>query len=378
MALTQREMQELLERVAQLQRDLVDRLADQLPERREQAEQISSRLDRMLERLERANGGPPPPDSGLGALIGLGPGGASALGDTRMPHGVDAYDEQVNTERICAIGDLYYIYQHERIGVFRAIQKLKELFHAGTVRLSAGPGAYALYQFDRKEVLRYTSRDRHAAYRRAFGYGASVVPAGARPNSEFHGLFTFFVNQVTQFWRDKRISDVVRDRAHDPSFGSIAMVRRAGLDLRNNLKHTSYGHLNVLRVEVMQLLDETFRVLGSQDVRSLFGADNAWDVIEEILTRYFRESLTTSPRQRMAVSGRNVLRWLAQRDIQEPGRTQFEALLTSIAEDAEEWLTSAQALGLARRTGERGRTRGSRSEPAAPAPLARVGPGVPA
>ena len=46
-------------------------------------------------------------------------------------------------------------------------------------------------------------------------------------------LFSHFINQVTLFWRDKRISDVVRERAFDPSFGSIAVVRRAGLELRD-------------------------------------------------------------------------------------------------------------------------------------------------
>ena len=49
------------------------------------------------------------------------------------------------------------------------VQKLQELFRAGTVRLSGGPGAFALYQFDRREVLRYTARDRINAYRRVLG-----------------------------------------------------------------------------------------------------------------------------------------------------------------------------------------------------------------
>ena len=56
---------------------------------------------------------------------------------------------------------------------------------------------------------------------------------------------------------------MIRERAYDPSFGSIAIVRRAGLDLRNNLKWTSFGHLNVMRVEVMQLLEEAFKILAS-------------------------------------------------------------------------------------------------------------------
>src|SRR5439155_23605802 len=101
------------------------------------------------------------------------------------------------------------------------------------------------------------------------------VPPGSRPNTDFHHMFTHFVHQVTLFWRDKRISDVIRERAYDPSFGSIAIVRRAGPDLRNNLKRLSFGHLNVLRVEVMQLLDEAFKTLDSDDVKRLFGADNA-------------------------------------------------------------------------------------------------------
>jgi hypothetical protein len=164
-------------------------------------------------------------------------------------------------------------------------------------------------------------------------------------------LFAHFVNQVTLFWRDKRISDVIRERALDPSFGSIAVVRRSGLDLRNNLKFTSFGHLNVMRVELMQVLEEAFKILGSPDVIDLFGADNAWDVVDEVLIRYFDERLQSSPRQRMAVTGRDVLRWLAGPHILETARGEFEALLMEIAESAEEWLTSAQAMSLARRTG---------------------------
>jgi len=237
------------------------------------------------------------------------------------------------------------------IGVFRVVQKLQELFRAGSVRLSGGDGAFALYQFDRREVLRYTRNDRLAAYQRIFGYGSAPASGGARANTEYHHLFTHFVNQVTLFWRDKRISDVIRERAYDPSFGSIAIVRRAGLDLRNNLKWTSFGHLNVMRVEVMQLLEEAFRILDSDDIKRLFGADSAWDVVEEVLIRYYNERLVTSPRQRMGVAGREVLRWLAQPHILQTTRAQFEALLLEIAEYTEEWLTSAQAMGHAGRSG---------------------------
>jgi hypothetical protein len=351
---TEREYQDLYDRIAALKETVTSRLGADLIQNPQIADALVKQIEDMLAAVVDADAkAPPPPDKGLAELIGLGPEAASEFGKTRIPPGVDAYDETVTSERLIAVGDLYYIYQHEKIGVFRAVQKLQELFRAGAVRLSAGSGAYALYQFDRREVLRYTRRDRLSAYRRAFGYGTAPVVAGSRANSDFHNLFTHFINQVTLFWRDKRVSDVIRERAYDPSFGSIAIVRRAGLDLRNNLKFTSYGHLNVLRVEVMQLLDEAFRILNSDDVKRLFGADNAWDVVEEVLIRYFNERLVTSPRQRMGVAGREILRWLAQPHVLQTQRAQFEALLLQIAEYAEEWLTSAQAMGLA----ERGATR---------------------
>ncbi|HHY49875.1 MAG TPA: hypothetical protein GYA10_09025, partial [Alphaproteobacteria bacterium] len=347
------ESRSLYDRIAALRAKMVDELSADLTEHPQLADEIARRIDALLTSVVTADiGAAPPPDKGLAALVGIGEGAADELGETRVPAGVLPYDETVTSERMLAVADLYYIYQHETIGVFRVMRKLQELFRAGAVRLSSGPGAFALYQFDRREVLRYTQRDRLIAYRRAFGYGDAPVLPNSRANTDFHTMFTHFINQVTLYWRDKRISDVIRERAYDPSFGSVAIVRRAGLDLRNNLKFMSFGHLNVMRVEVMQLLDEAFRILGSPDIKELFSADTAWDVVEEVLVRHFNERLVTSPRQRMAVTGRDMLRWLAQGHILQTQRPQFEALLLEVAEPAEEWLTSAQALGLARRTGD--------------------------
>ncbi|MGA8270584.1 MAG: hypothetical protein WB919_03435 [Candidatus Sulfotelmatobacter sp.] len=344
--------QSLYDRIAALREQVTERLGADLISNPQLADALTKQIDDMLKSVVETDAkAPAPPDRGLGALIGIGPEAATEIGTTRMPPGVEPYDETITSERLMAVGDMYYLWQHERIGVFRAVQKLQELFKAGTVRLSAGPGAFALYQFDRRDVLRYTKRDRLSAYKRIFGYGAAPVPTGSRANTDYHKLFSHFVHQVTLFWRDKRISDVIRERAYDPSFGSIAIVRRAGLDLRNNLKWLSFGHLNVLRVEVMQLLEEAFKILNSDDVKRLFGADNAWDVVEEVLIRYYNERLVTSPRQRMGVTGREVLRWLAQPHILQTTRAQFETLLLEIAEQSEEWLTSAQAMGVSKRTG---------------------------
>lgn len=337
-----------LDRLALVREMLLQHPAAQDPRNAEAVSDWADRLQQVVLDPVQDRIAMPPGDRGFADLIGLGATAAPDIGSVDVPLAVDDYEDDIDSERVQAMADLYYVYQHEKVGVFRAIDKLQQLFRAGAVRLASGPGAHQLYQWDRRDVLRFTKRDRLAAYCRAFGYCAAPAPVGARPNREYHHLFTHFISEVAIFWRDKRISEVMRDRAQDPTFGSIATVRRAGLDLRNNLKFVSYGHLVVMTKEVMKLLDDAFRILQSADVRNLFGASTAWDVVEEILTRYFGEQVSTSPRQRMAVAGRDILRWLGQGTIRSTSRSQFESSLIEIADASEEWLTSAESLGLAK------------------------------
>jgi hypothetical protein len=136
---------------------MAKRLATDLIGNPQLADALNQELDDLVASAVKADQDvSPPPDQGLSQLAGVGPEAASEFGDTRVPQGVEEYDETITSERIVAVADLYYIYQHEKIGVFRVVQKLQELFRAGAVRLSAGKGAFSLYQFDRREVLRYT------------------------------------------------------------------------------------------------------------------------------------------------------------------------------------------------------------------------------
>jgi hypothetical protein len=339
------------DRIAALLQNTIDALGADLVANPQLAEVLNRMVDQRLRQDDAAQAAKPgPADGGLADLIGLGPTAPTDLGQTQVAPGVTDYDDTVTSDRILATGDLYYVYMHERIGVFRVMHKLQELFRAGTLRISSGPGAYGLYRFDKHGILRYHMQDRMRAYRRVLGYTNSDPGANARPNPSFHGLFTHFIGETAKFWRDKRISEVIRERATDPTFGSIAIVRRAALDLRNNLKNSSYGYVNVLRVETSQALAEAFKVLEAPDVRAQFGAENAWDVVELVLWQYFHQSINASTMNRMAVSGREIIRWLAEPFVLRTNRTDFETLLYRIAEYAEEWISSEEGMRLSRPT----------------------------
>jgi hypothetical protein len=348
---TTKEYQNRNDQIAELLQEAIKNLGPELIANPEMAEILNRQIDEKINEMYATDAlKDAPNDGGLADLIGLGKNSTEDLGDTEMSRGVIDYDDTVTSDRILAAADLYYLYIHERLGVFRVMSKLQELFRAGTLRISSGEGAYGLYRYDKHNILRYHQRDRMQAYRRVFGYTKANPGAGARPNPAFHGLLTHFIGEVAKYWRDKRISEVVRNKANDPTFGSMAIVRRSGLDLRGNLKNASYGYINVLRVETSQALSEAFKVLDSQDLKAQFGADNAWDLIELVLWQYFRESVHASTMNRMAVSGREVLRWLAQPFVLQKNRTDFETLLYRIAEYSEEWLSSAEGMQMSQPT----------------------------
>lgn len=343
------EFEDLMGKLAAYRKWLVTSNRSRLSAEPKYAEAINQKVDELYNLVENAERGKDhAADNGLLNLIGLGDGGNEELGTAPYVPSIPAYDDQIARERVGAIADLYYIYQHERLGVFRAALKLQELFRSGVVRLSDGEGALKLYQFDRKQTLRYTQRERRAAYRKVFGYTDSAPPKGSQPNAMFHTLFTKFTNQVSQFFQDKRVSEVIRPSGRTATYGSQAVVRRAGLDLRHNLKNASYGHISVLRTEVMSLLSEAFDILDSPDIKNLFGSPSAWDTLEEIMKRHMSEAPIISQRGRMAGAGREILHWLSEDYLITDVRTDFEAYLEDIVDSADDWLTSAESLGLQR------------------------------
>ena len=131
--------QDLLDRLAALRDAVVNQRAGDIATNPPLADELMRHVNEMYESAVKADTqAVPPADRGLGELAGIGPDAAKEFGQSRIPQGVEPYDEQITSERLVAVGDLYYIYQHEKIGVFRVIRKLKEL---GLVK-RAGDGAY--------------------------------------------------------------------------------------------------------------------------------------------------------------------------------------------------------------------------------------------
>src|SRR5271157_3414391 len=102
---TEKDYQSLYDRIAALREQVTSRLASDLISNPQLADALTKQIDDMLKSVVDADSKTaPPPDSGLAALAGVGPEAAKDLGATRIPPGVEPYDETITAERIMAVG----------------------------------------------------------------------------------------------------------------------------------------------------------------------------------------------------------------------------------------------------------------------------------
>src|SRR5215467_8038648 len=102
---TERDYQGLYDRIAALREQVTSRLASDLISNPQLADALTKQIDDMLASVVDADAkAPAPPDKGLAQLAGVGPDAASQFGQTRIPPGVEPYDETITSERIIAVG----------------------------------------------------------------------------------------------------------------------------------------------------------------------------------------------------------------------------------------------------------------------------------
>src|ERR1700761_4443503 len=106
---TEQDYQAFLARIAALEETVADRLSSRLVSDPQLADVLVKQIDDLLQQAADADMAiPPPPDQRLAPLVGVGPDGPDALGKTRIPQAITPYDETVSSERLVAMGDLYY------------------------------------------------------------------------------------------------------------------------------------------------------------------------------------------------------------------------------------------------------------------------------
>ncbi|MDD1651257.1 MAG: hypothetical protein LUO80_12835 [Methylococcaceae bacterium] len=321
---------------------LREQLAALPPEERQQYEQQFE--DRFGDLLKNAANGAPGADGFLD-LIGFGGKGPVEFGDMSYPYIQPDFDDSVVPSQLHAAAELYYIYQHERMKIFQVVDVLLRLFHLGKMRIQRGPGARGLYLLEKWQPLRYTTRHRMVAYRRAFNYGtaSAQAPAGAVVNRNFHRQLVGFMVALSQYFRDLLIGEVIRGGQviEQRPFGSVATVQRIGLDLRYALDRSTYGNIFSLTMETGHYLKQVLQLLDAPDIKKAFDANTKWDVVEIVSSRHLGGIAEPSQRAKMAESGRRILQFIADNDFKTAiDPILFQSTVRPMGSHAEAWVAA--------------------------------------
>jgi len=317
-----------------------DQLATIPPEeRRAYTQQFE---ERFAELVEKGADGPTGGDGFLD-LIGVGPKGRVGFEEMSYPYLKPDFDESFVSSQLHAAAELYFIYQYERSKVFQVANVLHRLFHAGSIKLTRGPGANSLYMLEKWQPQRYSLRHREAAYRRAFNYGVNPTAPGTVVNRDFHRQLVGFMGAVAQYLRDLRIGEVIRggQQLEQRAFGSAATVQRLGIDLRYALNRATYGSIYALAVETGHYLKQVLALLDAPDIKKAFDANTKWNVVETVSQRYLGGMAEISQRAKMAESGRRILLFVADHDFKtgvDPSL--FETEMGQIGQHAEAWVAA--------------------------------------
>jgi hypothetical protein len=299
--------------------------------------QFARRLEQLMAPSARSA-----PAEGFRDLVGLSPGGDAGFNGVEVAPIPSDFDDAVLEEQVRSAGDLYLVYQHERMRVFDVADSLLRLFHEGRIRVQRGPGARALYLIEKHRPLRYTRSQRRMAYKRTFNYGEVTPPAGAVVNTTFHRQFVALMSAIAQYYRDLLIGEVIRGSTsiNERPFGSQATIQRLGSDLRYALDRCTYGSTMPLTLETSQYLAMILDALETPDIRKAFDANNKWDVVETVSRRHLGGVAELAQRSKMADAGRQVITWVADNTFKGRDAQQFRAEIAPLGPLAEEWIAA--------------------------------------
>lgn len=285
-------------------------------------------------------------------LVGFGSEGIVSFDDVPPAYLEADFDEGVTPSQLQASADLYFILQHDIMGVFKAMDILRRQFRDGTIRIQRGPGAQQLYRLEKWRPLRYGPRDRAIAYGRVFNHGRGPKPAGAIINRNFPHQFVALISALARYYRDLTISEVVRGGPALDSrpYGAIASVQRLAIDLRYALDRSSYGNIVSLTHESGLYLKEALTILDAPDIKRAYDATNRWQALEGVLKRHQGKTGDLSQRAKMAEAGRRILQWVSGTTFDsDVDADSFRVQARTAGSHAEAWIAAYRLTGEGRR-----------------------------
>ena len=207
-------------------------------------------------------------------------------------------------ERIRILGDLYYIGEFDRLGIFRVVDELARRSFDSRFDLGDSQAGLLLYTYIKRRKLRFPDEDRQRLLEMVF------------EGETFKPLMGRLVEALIEYARVRNAGELVATSGdgRSPSVFSRAAVIRAVVNMQRYLSDAGGGILRYLRDEAGAALRQCFDILQSSEVQRYWGGDfksGIWAVVEDVLTTLDERSPPIDRSRTLAVHGRRIFQWLA-------------------------------------------------------------------
>jgi hypothetical protein len=224
--------------------------------------------------------------------------------------------QRVNLEAAQAV---YFAAMMDEARIFDVVDKLAELFQVGALPLERGPAGEFFYNYIRNTPDRISPYERRNTYARVFGAAVGDPNATGAQFRNFDDLWLRFVSAVSDWYRKNQVESLFASNGR--YVPSQEQVRKTGLDLAANLSLYCYGGTWFVASELQKDIAAYVNILSSPEVKSLYGARDMWQVIDQVSVLEFGRPVNTIRARTMADAGACIIGWLEKKSdaLSQPG-----------------------------------------------------------
>lgn len=271
----------------------------------------------------------------VSTTAGAAPPSADVSVSTLLSHGVEpsvtiepvqeitVAQSKIVSDNVRAMGTIYTAAVLEEMKLFEVADRIVALHAEGKLPIGKG-GANAVERYRKLAGKHLDRATRARIYAHALGVGAST---GSSSNTDFAPLWARFIEAAAEH----------EGQLAKPKKGEVSQqaLRAAARDLGENVTLYGYGAARFASQRLAHHLEAAMALLSTPELRTQYGAQSTWDVIETVATKDLGGGPAVEPLRAQAVAAARLMRWiaLATKDL-ESGTAKLPPLPPG---DAEQW-----------------------------------------
>ncbi len=216
---------------------------------------------------------------------------------------VNVTPDRTLPENLNAAATVYQAAMLEQLQFFAVVDRIVEQYQSGELPLR-GSVRKRIAEWIRSDD-RLSEAERRSLYGHVLG---GDVPAGSavEPNRDFDPLFDRFTAAVGAYERQRSGKVETKKRV------DAKAVHKAARALALNLSNRSYGAPVEAAGSLARKVDLAEAILSDKQVRSAYGAKDAWAVVERVAEQELGKPVDATRARSSAKDGAAVIAWLGK------------------------------------------------------------------